>query len=137
MRLRIPPETVGNRYHGEQKGQLHRDDSSQSMKVQVERYRSDDIRRKQLTGIRTVLMPRSEIHAQSSSIIHVSQCLSRTCLAFMPRATSRSLCAGWKACWKGLSAIQRSRTNQEPDKTRWLGWVVERRGEGRKETYQD
>ena len=85
-----------------------------------------DIRRKQRTGIRTVLMPCSEIHAQSSSVIHVSQCLSRICLAFMPRATSRSLCAGWRACWKGLSAIQRSRTNQEP--------ALVRMGSGQEET---
>lgn len=44
----------------------------------------------------------------------------------MPRATSRSLCAGWRACWKGLSAIQRSRTNQEP--------ALVRMGSGQEET---
>ena len=43
MRLRTPPETVGNLYHEEQKDQLHRDDSSQSNKIQVERCRSNSL----------------------------------------------------------------------------------------------
>ena len=91
-RLHTPPETVGNLYHEEQKDQLHRDDSSQSIESSSRMTFID--MKKPLTGIRTVLMPRSEIHTQSSSVIHVSQCLSRICLAFMPRAMSRSLCAG-------------------------------------------
>ena len=47
-------------------------------------------------------------------MIQLFQWSSRIYFASFPRATSRSLCAGWTANLNGPSAIQRSRTNQEP-----------------------
>jgi hypothetical protein len=67
-----------------------------------------------LTGIRTELNSCSDIHCQSCSVIHVSQWCSSISRALMPCATSRSLCAGDVANWNGVSAIQRSSTNQDP-----------------------
>ena len=70
------------------------------------------------TGIRTVLMPRSAIHFQSASVIHLSQWCWRTPLGAGPWTTSKSLCAGDRAFWKGFSAIHLSSTNQEPTQRR-------------------
>ena len=47
-------------------------------------------------------------------MIQLFQWSSRIYFASFPRATSRSLCAGWTANLNGPSAIQRSNTNQEP-----------------------
>jgi len=49
-------------------------------------------------------------------VIQLFQWSSRIYFASFPRATSKSLCAGWTADRNGPSAIQRSRTNQEPDR---------------------
>ena len=81
---------------------------------QVGSDKSKENERSVPTGIRTVLMPLSEIHCQSSSTIQSFQWRSRTFWPYEPFATSWSLCPGCSAKRKGLSAIHLSRTNQEP-----------------------
>jgi hypothetical protein len=68
-----------------------------------------------LTGMRTLLIPLLAIHAQSASVIQVSQWLSSISLALCPQATSRSLEPGDAADWNGEPAIHFSSTNQEPE----------------------
>ena len=86
--------------------------------------------RRELTGIRTVLTPRSEIHTQSSSVTHVSQCLSRICLAFMPWATSRSL------CWLN-GVLERAVSNPTFKNEPWTWWDTLVRFGGHEGRYQN
>ena len=74
------------------------------------------------------LMPRSEIHTQSSSVIHVSQCLSGSLCRELRRGRFvRVERRVGKGCQQ--SNVQEwTFMNHEPDETHWLGSVGTRVG---------